>query len=302
MKRIFLSIVAISMSICLTGCGYSQSSASITSLSNQLDSIANSISSMTTTNPNDIGISCNNTEIETKSQSTQQNLLNEEYYKAEILSQTAKLKNNISKDLTLTTSQASAVKDLTKNLEKYTNSLQETENDMSATAKSISSLKKNVEKNSEKIGAKLIDINCNSNLRLAYYENLLNTLSEIENCLPIEIEGTDVEENEFEKNIDTYQDKNSENDDKNKLDTYGPMQRNIDTYYGYGSPIYNQMPYGRNMYLYGRYAPYFYGANQMPYGYGSNNTNKLTNQNNTENPQVFSQSRQHEDNRTVVAH
>ncbi len=210
MKKFFIGMTALLMCVTLVGCGDNAGEASLNNLGSQLDETSNIISSVQMVNPADITMtkdmlqkiatSENSAAIYDNVIGTQQTLLNEEYFKTNIISQTAKLKNNLSKDLKLSKAQATAIKELTNNLEKYSNSVAYTQNDLSSTLRQISSLKKNVEKNSDKINAKLNRLACNSNARTSYYENILFTLRQIEAYLNVP-----QEENQENSQDGTYQ-------------------------------------------------------------------------------------------------
>ena len=315
MKKIFIGMTALTLCLCLTACGPQKDDSTITNLGNCLDETSNTISNIYSISPTELDLTTINDEnLISSSKDTQQSLLNEQYYRAEILEKTAKIKDEIASKDKLTGVQYSALNDLADSLDKYTHSIKSTQIEMKGSAKAISSLKKNV-KNKERVGAKLNRLACNSNLRSAYYENILNTLSEIENCLDVDENQTyqakDVEEDveeeteiveqknpkrkPFRKNIDTYKSVKDQNKDEEKnvhnrydrynkrynSDTYGPSKRNIDTYrspYGYGN--YGTMPYGNAPYApYGMpYGPYQNGGlNRYPNGvYGSNYYNRAT--------------------------
>lgn len=241
MKKIFLGAIAVTLSLALTACGTSANSATITNLGNQLDETANTVSNIQTVNPTDLNLTKNmletmssstsNNKLYSNAYNTQQNLINEEYYKTDILKKTANIKNSLSKDIKLSKAQITAVKDLTSSLAKYTNSIAYTQGEMTNTIKSISSMKKNIDKNSDKINAKLNRLACNSNSRSSYYENLLNTLEQLETCL-------DIEEESNTQNIQTMDNKtdnsdhtsdttdNEQNDANNNIDTYRPGNKN----------------------------------------------------------------------------
>ncbi len=290
MKKIILGATAVALCVCLTACGNSQSNATMTSLSNQLDETSNAISNMQTVNPADINLTKSMLEtIATQDNSdaiydnvinTQQTLLNEEYYKTDILNKTSKIKNCLNKDIKLSKTQVSAVKDLTSNLNKYTNSIVYSKSEMNSSVKSIASMKKNVEKNSDKINAKLNRLACNSNSRSSYYENLLNTLNEIDSCLglkceesekldsaPVKNEDTQTESTQkgLTKNIDTYLSPTTENaptnQEENNQEYNCPNCSPIVTPYNDGcmnnqcAPINNPV-YGNNVYnRYNRFNP-----------------------------------------------
>ncbi len=307
MKKIILGATALIMCVALAGCGSTTSA--ITSLENQLDETANTISSIQSVNPSDISLTqsmlegtsstSDSDEIYNNSQNTQQSLATEEFYKMDILNKTAKIKNNLSKDLKLSKAQISAVNDLTNSLNRYTNSVAYSKNEMDNTVKSISTMKKNVDKNSDKINAKLNRLMCNSNARSTYYQNILNTLDQIETyvgCEDCKNDTYSYAENNHEQNFapqknmkkfDMPAPEKSENvaedvsndifnsNNINRLGGYGmnggylPNGANGVGYgAGYGAPYGINRNVGRNGLIYNSNgAGYGYGAN----GYGVNN-------------------------------
>lgn len=312
MKKFIIGLTAITLCVTLSACGNSQTNASITSLSNQLDETSNTISTMQTVNPSDITLTKSMLDTISSEDSsnavydniicTQNALLNEQYYKTDILNKTAKIKNCLSKDIKLSKTQASAIKDLTKSLGKYTNSISYTKNELNSSVKAIASMKKNVAKNSDKINAKLNRIACNSNSRSSYYENVLQTLDEIDDCLKLncgsnsesevtENNSTELEQNETDsplndtkqgltKNIDTYlsndDQQNSQTNDKTEQDNevQNPTQYNnvYNRYNRYNMTrnIDTYAPFNRNIDSLGRYGYGRYGYRNLypyaPYG------------------------------------
>ena len=286
MKKFLFSISILVLCLCLVGCG-SQTDTTISQLSSQLDKTSNTISSFASVSPSEISLdnSIDSSELQDQSEQTQSALLDGQYYKAQILEKTAQIKSKLSKDINLSTQQRNALREHVLTLEKYTKSIDDSKRDMDLSVKYFPNLKRDTKKNKESLKAKLNQLSCNENLRTAYYQNLLNTLDSIENCInsaETEPEQTESVNNERKiiKNIDTYKpiikEKRApiDNQPERNIDTYGPRTRNIDTfrqpYYpnGYGMP-YN-MPY--NM-------PYGYGGfNNFtnPYnGLNSNNINRL---------------------------
>lgn len=274
MKKFLITISCLLLCVVLAGCSATSSSATITSLCNQLDSTSNCISNLETINPSDLSLSSLNT-TQTNSininnlEYTQQSIMNEEYYKISILNKIAKIKNCISNESKLSKTQISAIKELTNGLSRYTNSINYSQKDFEDEIKSIKSLKKNYNKNIEKINAKIGSVCCYSNARTSYYENILNILEQLEETLPTKNclnddsdnnkllnsnEDKTLESSLF-RNIDTYQttDKttgsNCEDFDNNtvekhsdaytkyyqqpnirNIDTYAPQTRNIDSF------------------------------------------------------------------------
>ena len=290
MKKIFIAITATTLAFVLAGCG--AESATITDLSNQLDKTSHTISSFETTNPATITLQNASQHTASLSNHTRQALIDEEYYKTDILDKTSQIKQSLSQNQTLSKAQSSALGDYISNLQSYTNSAKQLHDKVAETTKSISSLKKDSTKNKNRIEAKLTTLANNSNARASYYENILHTLDEIDACINADSFDTKTTQPENTQN-DTTKPSASENSDKStdndckdcdstptdtteeyqsrydkfaqkrNIDTYGPTRRNIDTY-GY----YNRyFPYNQNGYM-----PY---NNQMapnnPYGYGWSN-------------------------------
>lgn len=318
MKKILLGGFSLFMCVTMAACGNSGETAAITNLSNQLDRTTNTLNSVAEIDANNLDISKESLDkIATENQGTavnfqynmvtaQNSIINEEYYKTDILNKTAKIKNYLSGDVKLAKEQINIIKELSNSLSKYNNSVAYSNSEFQTTIKSINNMKKNVDKNSYKINAKLNKLACNSNARCAYYENLLNTLMQLENILGIE-NIPDNENNEIENDINyeiaSDTDKNKENttdSDNNEtdncpngecqssktspigkrnilnrnIDTYGPTLRNIDTYRYYGNGYNNGYANGiYNGYAYGGYG-YNGGVNNSYNGingYGINN-------------------------------
>ena len=237
MKKFLFSISIILLCVCLVGCG-NQTDETLSELSTQLDKTANTVSSFASVTPSEISFDNSNdsAELYEQSEQTQSALLDGQYYKAQILEKTAQIKTKLSKDVNLSNSQKSALKEHILTLEKYTKSIDESKRDMENSVKNLPALKRNINKNKRSLQAKLNKLSCNENLREAYYQNLLNTLDNIENCLEdSEAQTSETEtpqkESEFKKNIDTYrpierkQRSVKDTQPVRNIDTYGPRTR-----------------------------------------------------------------------------
>ena len=145
MKKFLIGMTAITLAISMAGCGKAAQESSLNNLSRQLDETSNIISGMTTSSPATIYID-GDEDLKTASERTQDTLLNEQTYRSQILTKTAKLKNCLAKDITLSKVEANALKDLTLNLEKYTNLAENSKAEMNSSAKAISSMKKTFQK------------------------------------------------------------------------------------------------------------------------------------------------------------
>ncbi len=323
-NKIILGGVALILTITtLAGCGNTSEASALTKLSNELDKTSNSVTSVKSMTETDLEVTediLNKLATQNKSEDVQKNINitqtaieNEQKCKDEIIEKTAVIKKYLSKnDLKLAKTQISALRDLSKNLSTYNNSISNSEKEFNSAVKSYNNIKRAANKNPEKVNAKLNQIACNSNARSAYYENLLNTLNQVESVLGIEenniyanpnfeqrprnfeyveeLTSDENEENEendrprrFKKNIDTYIDRNKEEENiseqtnylgRRNTDSYAPYQRNIDTYRPYynNGTMYNGTPYNNGAMPYNNG---IYGGINNPYGYNSNNLNRF---------------------------
>ena len=256
MKKIFIAITATTLALALAGCGAED--ASITDLSNQLDKTSHTISSLQTTNPAKIALQGTSEQTSSLAGYARQALVDEEYYKTDILDKTSQIKQTLSLSKTLSKSQSSALGDLIADLETYTTSAKELHDKVDSTLKAVSSLKKDTSKNKTRLNAKLTKLANNSNARASYYENILHTLDEIDSCINTDsfsIENTtqnkstknnqqtDKKEtvdssdekceecdNQFADKTEEYRSRYGEFAQKRNIDTYGPSRRNVDTY------------------------------------------------------------------------
>lgn len=233
MKKVILGTLALGMCLTLTACGTpAKTDATISTLSNQLDHTANIISSVQTVSPTQITAENMNEYASMNAGNAQNSLTNEEYYKLDILNKAAIIKNNLS-GLKLSKAQKFAVRDLTDDLSKYTNSVSNSKSELSTTLKAIESLKKNYTKNEDRITAKLNRLISNSNARLSYYQNILNTLSQLQQLIKTD-SGTQNPSNLGVKIADVKDVENKENTptqtDKEDKSTKTTLQKNIDTY------------------------------------------------------------------------
>ena len=276
MKKILLGIGISSMVFVLAACGTNKTDATINKLSNQLDETANTISNIQRANPTDLSISAetlekiSNDDMKDNLEFSKDMLACEELFKSDILSQTSKIKSNLSKNKKYTRAQMSAIADLSANLAKYSNTISYSKSEYESSLKSISSMKKNPERNQDKINAKLTQLSNNSNARLAYYQNIINTLNSLENLVCDNCENSQTEqqsEGEAQTTTSNKQEKKHVALTRN-IDTYGPFMRNV----GNG---FTGMPYGYNRfapgYGYGGYGNGLYGGYGMYGGYGALN-------------------------------
>lgn len=243
-KKILLGGLSILLCLTMTACGNSDETSAITSLSNQLDRTNNSVASIKEVSESDFDVAedvMDRFTDENYSDNLQRNinitknaLLQEQLYKQEVLDKTAKIKNYLSRDdIKLAKKQTTALKDLTSSLSKYNYNVAYSGNEYNSTFRNYNTMKRFADKNTYRLNAKLNKLACNSNARCSYYENLLNTLNQVENVLGIQDDNiqisneivkdntqinNDTTENQNNKtNIDTYKNNNINNDSSNTV-------------------------------------------------------------------------------------
>lgn len=196
-SKIVLGAVSLLLSVALTGCASNGETSAKTNLSSQLDKTNNSIATVKSVSMSDVNVDDEKLSAitdEAKCQSlknslmrTQDTLQAEEYYKNEILGKTAVIKKYLQKeDLKLAKGELNALKDLTANLSNYNDNVARSSNEFNSTYRNYNTMKRGVARNVERVNAKLNKIACNSNMRCAYYINILNTLQNIEEVLGID--------------------------------------------------------------------------------------------------------------------
>lgn len=196
-SKIILGAISLLLSVALTGCASNGETSAKTNLSSQLDKTSNSIATVKSVSMSDVNVDDEKLSAitdEAKCQSlknslmrTQDTLQAEEYYKNEILGKTAVIKKYLQKeDLKLAKGELNALKDLTANLSNYNDNVARSSNEFNSTYRNYNTMKRGVARNVDRVNAKLNKIACNSNMRCAYYINILNTLQNIEEVLGID--------------------------------------------------------------------------------------------------------------------
>jgi len=187
MKKLLLSSIAIGSCLLLVGCGTTTEDAAITSLSNQIDRLNNVIanSSVVSTTSFDLSNYSNGEKdvsaIRNIYQKTSTAIKEQETLKDQIRSKTGIIKNMISSKEIKLGKDANAIKELASSLSKYTTKLTNTNNEYRKTA---SSLAKMSNKNSTSdVGARLTRLSSCCDSRICYYNNILNTLNQIQSIL-----------------------------------------------------------------------------------------------------------------------
>lgn len=248
--RFFLGMTALVLSLTLAGCGGNSEANAVNNLSSQLDKTNNSIATVREYSETDLDLNeetLNKLATDENCERIQRNvqvaknaLMTENYYRNSVMNETAKIKQYLSRgDIKLAKNQVSALKDLSANLSKYNNNVARSSSEFNSTFRNYTNSKRTANKNPERVNARLNKIACNSNARCAYYENLLNTLNQVEEVLGIynnqdipnnnqiiENENsenqTELENSEIENNATQNNETNEENN--------GGLVKNIDTY------------------------------------------------------------------------
>ncbi len=186
-----LIIGLIISSVFLTGCS-GNSSASIKELSNQIDFTSNTISSVSeinTTIPstNELRQSLDSVFYNSAFEKSKKKIENQETLKSGIQGKLSLIKKHIEKsDLNLSRTHSSALNDLSKNLKKYSKKLEETKNEYFQSVKGIDNIIQKDETTNMQISAKINNLSNCLETRSCFYQNILNTLTKIEDLFEIE--------------------------------------------------------------------------------------------------------------------
>ena len=259
-KRLIVGSIAIFLTATtLVGCTNTSEQAAVNNLSNELDKTNNSISNVKSMTETDLDVTkevLDKLASQNQSENIQRNIYiaqnaiqNEQNCKDEVMAKTANIKKYLSKnDIKLAKNQVSALKDLSKSLSLYNNSISYSEKEFNTAVNNYNNLKRFANKNPERVNAKLNRIACNSNARSAYYENILNTLDQVENVLGIENSNpysneqtyeylNQYDETTLENELDEIEENLNENNDSEitePAESEKPKKRrfkkNIDTY------------------------------------------------------------------------
>lgn len=225
MKHTFF-IFLICACLCLTACSATSNSSTLSTLNKQLDMTEKSLSSITSVEDNYFDLSTSTlNKLDEKQDSviedierTKEIYMLEEEYKEEILDASKLIKNYIeTNDISLQNDQSAALKALSGTLYKYSSNISKASNELDSTLRNYAMTKNKADRELNKFSTKLNKLICSSNTRCSYYENILNTLYQIEDLLKIPEDYTFVEEDNIKdsnstpskkwyeaKNIDTY--------------------------------------------------------------------------------------------------
>lgn len=242
--KIFLGMSALVLSLALAGCGGTSEENAVNNLSSQLDKTNNSIATVREYSETDLDLTKemldklatneNCKQIQRNVQIAKNALMAENYYRNSVMNETAKIKQHLSRgDLKLAKNQVSALKDLSANLSKYNNNVTRSSSEFNSTFRNFKNSKRSAHKNPERINTRLNKLACNSNARCAYYENLLNTLNQVEDILGIynnETNNNQTINKPSEKEIENENSQNSTQNDKIEEENNSGLVKNIDTY------------------------------------------------------------------------
>lgn len=208
MKRIIVSTVCGLAALALVGCSSASEDTAIKNLSNQLDRVTNTVSSISDKQFDSILPQAQNYMVKSQSnnypsqplqRTTQpvQTFTNGNWYlaaqiaqvqdsaytqtslKQTLLAQTATLKASLNSHVKLGKSEIKALNSLTNSISKYVTSLNNTKTDIASSVKSIKKLS-NLSENAEQSGAYLQSLNNHLEARMCYFRNLLNSINEAE--------------------------------------------------------------------------------------------------------------------------
>ena len=185
MKKIIISALCLFSSLALAGCGGVSDSDATKSLNNQLDRVSNVMASSTVENinqvtPSDFLSNENNSKVLSQRNNSLFSTNNEKALKEEILQTTSRIKNYQQSNLKLGNDKARAIKNLSQNINKYLNYLNNSKNDLKRSVNKIRNNDKLDNTNIESLNSNFVELNSNLKEREAYLQNLLTSLQEVE--------------------------------------------------------------------------------------------------------------------------
>lgn len=188
MKKLLLSAIALGSCFLLVGCGGTSEEATITNLSNQIDKLNNVISNTKIIENKDIDVSNfsngNDTgAIKNIYQKTASSLHEQENLKEKIKNKTAIIKTTLSSQNLQLGNNTKALQELSNSLSKYTSRLYSTNSEFKKVSQAVSNLKSNSNTTNTDLGAKLTRLSSCCDSRVCYYNNILNTLTQIQSIL-----------------------------------------------------------------------------------------------------------------------
>ena len=279
MKKIILSGLLIGSCLMLASCGTTSEDAAIKNLATQVDKLNNVVANVSVVDTKAIDLSTYSSEEDDNSairniyQKTKTSIDKQNDYKSKILEKTANIKKSLAaNELKIGNKNIKAMRELSNTLSKYTTKLANTNNEYKKTANSISKLKNGQNTSTSVLGAKLTRLSSCADSRSCYYNNILNTLSQIEVILN---NGTVVEDNNLQNNLD----QNNFNQDTNDMSLYNNCDNGV--CYDKDGNVMNGSYFDENGNLSnGNSAPNSSYVNQNYNNQNYNNTNKTPNNDN----------------------
>ncbi len=210
MKKIILGTVCTLAAIAMVGCSNGSSDAAIKNLSNQLDRVTNTVSSISTTqlpsmlpstvsnrytaNPNyqpsyqygqptNTGYTGSTSFVSSQINKLSNSVSEHDYLRSNLLSQTAMIKNQLSKKPKLSKNQVKALNGLTNNISKFATNLNNTKNDITNSVKMIKKNSSPNVYNETTMGSYYLSLNNHLDARLTYIRNLMSSLDQVGSVL-----------------------------------------------------------------------------------------------------------------------
>lgn len=248
MKKIILSLICIFIAVLMVGCSSSSDAKALKELETQLSKTESVVSSTSTSEVSEVSPKLNYNNDENQINSLRNRAYNdmvlEENLRQEILSLSAYLKDSqVNNKYKLAKKAATSLNELTSNLEKYTNSLNDTKNDVKS---SVSRIKKYTDVSSVspyQAVSGYTSLANTMNERNAYMNNILVTLEEITNLL-----NNNIANNNATQNSTTQMSEQSQTENFNYYNNYyKPYNPNQNSNVENGnSLINNNVDYNRN--------------------------------------------------------
>ncbi len=187
MKKIFLFLMCVLFAVTMVGCSSSDSKA-LKELDSQLSKTESLVSSTSTSEVSEVSpkicYDCTDTQINSLRNRAYNDMVLEEDLRQEILSLSAFLKDGqIKNKYKLSKKAAASLNELTDNLEKYTDCLSDTKNEIKTTVNGIKKYTSVGTVNSYQAISGYTTLANTMNERNAYMNNILVTLNEISNLL-----------------------------------------------------------------------------------------------------------------------
>ncbi len=277
LKKIFLSIIIVFISVIMIGCSNANTKAMET-LNEELENISNVVSSTNSSEISSVSplaiYKTSNSQLDDFKALSSINMSREEEIRQKVLTLNSYIKSFNNENLKLSKSKISAIQTLTKDIKKYNQQLKNTKSELKS---SVDNIKKNTKKSSsnfEVAETSYLSLNNCMNQRYVYLCNLYNNLEQVyillykdcDNCyiadennsninnqienreeIKIPNQNTKIETKEtetktektFKKNIDSYQRNDVINDNYANEPNYDNKNNNFNYNYNNQNPNNN---------------------------------------------------------------